>query len=201
MLSVYKRFLFAGNQKISFRGLFRAAKYTRLYYKERQELKKTHKLRFFDLPFLYRLQQQQSLLKTKSLHSTTISKFGQEKQSALISSSFSSNIISFFSDEKEKFKSQGISSYTLLKLYSIKNFVTRYLTIESISRWVVTYVNLYHKALEELVQGHREVTRNHETILDDGVKVSDKLKMFEDKLSGYNIDYEKVAEKFKKDKK
>ncbi|OMJ80498.1 hypothetical protein SteCoe_19248 [Stentor coeruleus] len=201
MLEVYKRFLFAGNQKISFIGIFRAAKYTRIYYKERKELKKIHKLRFFDYPFLYRLQQQQSSLQTKSLYSTTISKFAQEKHSALKSSSFSSNLISFYSDEKEKLKYQGISSYILQKLYSIKNLVSRYLTIESISKWIVTYANLYHKSLEELVQGHREVTKNHETILDDGVKVSDKLKIFEDKLKGYNIDYEKVAEKFKKDKK
>ena len=41
-----------------------------------------------------------------------------------------------------------------------------------------------------MVEGHREVTRNHETILEDGQTVSEKLKNFENKLSGVQIDYQ-----------
>lgn len=50
------------------------------------------------------------------------------------------------------------------------------------SQWAITYVNLYHKALQGLIEGHREVTKDHSTVLEDGLTVEAKLKTFEESL-------------------
>ena len=63
-------------------------------------------------------------------------------------------------------------------------YCKEHLKIDVISKFVVTYVNLYHKALESLVDGHREVTRNHETLLSDGKTVKEKLEKFEERIKG-----------------
>ena len=63
-------------------------------------------------------------------------------------------------------------------------YCKEHLKIDVISKFVVTYVNLYHKALESLVDGHREVTRNHDTLLSDGKTVKEKLEKFEERIKG-----------------
>jgi hypothetical protein len=62
--------------------------------------------------------------------------------------------------------------------------------LDSASKFFVKYVNLYHESLQQMVEGHREVTHNHSTVLEAGKTVDEKLKavrtkQFEAKLRSH----------------
>lgn len=54
--------------------------------------------------------------------------------------------------------------------------------LDSASKFFVKYANLYHECLQQLVEGHREVTQDKSTLLEDGETVDEKLKRFEASL-------------------
>ena len=195
MLKVYKKFLLA-DQRIIIRH-YNALKNTVYYYSQRAELKKKHKLCFYNLPHLAWLQYKHDNFLKKRLLINTIIQYQNERNEELqnfvtankLDSRFSTIKLSF-SKELQNIKSQGAISYILYKTQKSFDYIKARFNPEFISKWIVTYVNLYHKSLEAMVEGHREVTRNHETILEDGQTVSEKLKNFENKLSGVQIDYQ-----------
>ena len=192
MLSVFKKFLRSGDGKVSIPKIFFAARYTRQFYKERSALKKTHKLRARDLPGLFKLQRKFDALQSLSLQKAIFQQHLKEKSQAaseLMPPSKFSKIRSFLHSEHEKFKDQGLQAYTVSKALAAKSFVLARITPDFLSQWIVRYVNLYHKALEEMVEGHREVTRNHDTVLQDGETVRQKLEKFEEKLVQKQVEY------------
>eukprot|EP00361_Fabrea_salina_P002100 CAMPEP_0202428706 /NCGR_PEP_ID=MMETSP1345-20130828/2647_1 /ASSEMBLY_ACC=CAM_ASM_000843 /TAXON_ID=342563 /ORGANISM="Fabrea Fabrea salina" /LENGTH=132 /DNA_ID=CAMNT_0049039755 /DNA_START=220 /DNA_END=618 /DNA_ORIENTATION=- len=75
-------------------------------------------------------------------------------------------------------------------LQNIVSFLVSGKWMEKFAEWIVQYVNLYHKALQEMVEGHREVTRDHDTVLEDGKTVREKIQAFEQKLKNQTPNYE-----------
>lgn len=51
--------------------------------------------------------------------------------------------------------------------------------VDMVSQWLVRNINLYHEALHQLIEGHREVTQDHNTKFEDGQTVREKLQAFE----------------------
>jgi hypothetical protein len=81
------------------------------------------------------------------------------------------------------YHSEGTLSTRIIKtLENLTEWAKSGSWLDSFSGWIVKYVNLYHKALQELVEGHREVTHNYETVLEDGKTVKEKLDAFEAEL-------------------
>jgi hypothetical protein len=190
MISKYKQFLLNGNQKVTPFGILNALRCTFMYYKQRSRLKSKHKLRIYNIPYLAFLQIKQDSYKKRKLTEAIINQYKLEKNENLEDFIKSSGLNSKFNKlsdqivyEYNKIREEGFQNYLLKNLSSSRRHLAHYVTPENFSKWIVSYVNLYHKALEELVEGHREVTRNHDTILDDGETVSQKLEKFQNRLS------------------
>lgn len=186
MLRLFKTYIQRSEQKYNPLVLIKAAKFTISYYKERRQLKKTHKLRFIDLPSLLILQRKfdessKSLL-NKHIAEQLIKEKSESVHEFISNKSFISKASSFFSSEKSDLNAQGGKDYIKSKAHGIKSALNDKMTVDSTSKSFVKYVNLYHKSLESMVDGHREVTRNHDTILDDGKSVKEKLEIFEDRI-------------------
>lgn len=202
MNSKYKQFLLIGADRFIISKHYHAIKHTVLYYKQRSDLKSLHKLRISNVPFLIYSQHKHDSFKKQQLIKSVVSVYKHEQSEQLQEflakeKSMSSCTALYFQAEREELKKVGFLAYVFAKGAKGQRYIKSNFTADYVSKWVVGYANLYHKALEELVEGHREVTRNHDIVLDDGKTVADKLKTFQDKISGVKIDYEKIKD-FKK---
>ena len=186
MLRLAIDYIQRSEQKFNPLVYYKAAKFVSSYYKERRELKKTHKLRIIDLPSLLLLQRKFDESSKSLLNKHIIDQLIKEKSDSahefISNKSFISKASSFFSSEKSDLNAQGGKNYLKSKAIDVKSALNEKMTVDSTSKSFVKYVNLYHKSLESMVDGHREVTRNHETILDDGKSVKEKLEIFEDRI-------------------
>ena len=197
MLRKYKQFL--GTRKLTISGIWNALKLTKEYYKQRSALKTKHKLRFYNLPSLLYLQHKNDKALKNDLRTKIINQYKLERKEDLENILQSSNLNSKFhkiekisTRELQNLREKGFFSYSFEKLSELRIKLLVTLSPEVASKWIVKYVNLYHKSLEELVEGHREVTRNHDTVLDDGQTVNQKLQDFENKITKSTWDYEKL---------
>lgn len=188
MLKVFFKYLYAGDSKLKLTKIPKALKFSISYYKERKSLKKKHNLRLIDLPYILRLQYRFDKANKSYLANQVSSQLYKEKSDQFHEFLSQKHIISVIS---EKLKTQrnhlnelGIIGYSADRIRTVWKHLRENIKVDSISKFIVKYVNLYHKALESLVDGHREVTRNHDTILDDGKTVKEKLENFEEMIKG-----------------
>ena len=196
MIVKYRQFLITFADRFILFRHYNAARYTYFYYMQRSELKSKYKLRLHNIPYLIYKQQKKNYSQKKSLLNLIFSTYKSESQEKLENFVESNNfnlryirIENRLSHEFQSLKKSGLFAYCSSKLADSHRRSREKLNPEYISKWIVGYANLYHKSLEELVEGHREVTRNHDLILDDGKSVNQKLQEFQEKISGAKIDY------------
>lgn len=216
MYKKFKEFLNVPFRPITPRSLLDASKCTWLYYSQRRELAKEHKLRPYHLPYIlftqikvdykkWKINQDFNARLHKYQHKETLFRDITDvryyipdrhkilKESISPGLSITQRLRHFWTEIKSDSPFPANISFT------IQNFL-KYLRsaswISHFSAWVVNYINLYHKALQEMVEGHREATKNHQTII-NGQKIEDKLKDFEQKLNSNEFSYEKAKDSVK----
>lgn len=188
MLKVFVKYLYAGDSKLKLTKLPKALKFSISYYRERKLLKKKHNLRLLDLPYIMRLQYKFDKANKSYMAQQVSNQLYQEKSDQFQEFISKKKQFSVLSEklqaEKNCLKELGIKEYSVDRVKTGWKYFRENIKVDNISKFIVKYVNLYHKALESLVDGHREVTRNHDTILDDGKTVKEKLEIFEEKIKG-----------------
>jgi len=199
MINKYRVFLKAQGSK-SPSSQYQAAKLTLTYYRQRRSLVSTHSLHFYRYPILILRQFRHDWALQKLFSSYRIKIYSHNIQHTSLSDITSSvplypELLQYYKSKLAPFKhtrsqlsefwhriyhSEGTLSTRVIKtLENFTDWAKSGSWLDSFSGWVVKYVNLYHKALQEMVEGHREVTHNHDTVLEDGKTVKEKLDAFE----------------------
>ena len=199
MINKYRVFLKAQGSKspISF---YQAARLTLTYYSQRKCLISTHSLNLSKYPILFLQQYHHDWSLQKLFSSYRLKIYSQNIKNTSLQDITSSVPLYPELLQQLKFKltpfkhtqsqlrdfwhriycPEGTLSNQLLKtLENLSDWAKSGSWLDSFSSWIVKYVNLYHKALQEMVEGHREVTHNHTTVLEDGKTVQEKLEAFE----------------------
>mmetsp|Transcript_28525 Transcript_28525/g.50659 ORF Transcript_28525/g.50659 Transcript_28525/m.50659 type:complete len:193 (-) Transcript_28525:1311-1889(-) len=184
----FRLFLNYPAQPLSFSSIRWAFKLTSMSYREQRLLKAKYRLRLRDLPRLAYEQKTKDLARTKEIlelksqigldtvkeRSVLLSQPLKEIGSKIKESSAFNSVKGFWS---EIYVHEG----TVLQRMSgtgvnLSNKVKSFAWLDSFSKFFVKYVNLYHECLQQLVEGHREVSSDRSTRLDDGTTVEEKMR-------------------------
>ncbi|CAG9324105.1 unnamed protein product [Blepharisma stoltei] len=209
MLKQFKEFLNTPYRKVTPINIWNASKCTWNYYSQRRELSVKHKLRPYHLPYLIFQQQYLDYKRWKNSLDFNTKLYRYQHKETIFRDITE---VKYFIPDRQRILKESIKPGLTLKqklmhFWSeikvegplhimipgiLQNFL-KYLRsakwLDSFSKWIITYVNLYHKALQELVEGHREVTKNHSTEI-NGKTVEQKIKEFEEKLQSNQFSYE-----------
>ncbi len=184
--------------------LYRALAHTWAYYAQRRALCSRHALRSFRLPQLFLLQRQVDLSVRKSTSLRQLQLYTVSSQPSLFADNTEVQVIVPHRYEALKalhpvpFSSVrkvalGIWDRVYVREGSldqrvqgtIQNFYVYLRSLQYVdmtAKWLVQNINLYHEALHQLIEGHREVTQDHNTKLEDGQTVQEKMQAFEASL-------------------
>lgn len=184
------------------RSIVRAGKLTWNYYSSRRTLSRKYLLRPYYFPYLVYQQRIYNFNLTKRIIRLKLESFMEKPVNSEFSDvgtigyhlpnryeimrnsvSNGMNVREMAASAWESVRVEGPLQESLLPtLSNIWKKLKQAEWLTAVSQWAITYVNLYHKALQGLIEGHREVTKDHSTVLEDGLTVEEKLKKFEESL-------------------
>lgn len=184
--------------------LCRALAHTWAYYAQRRALCSRHALRFHCLPQLFLLQRQVDLSVRNSTHLRQLQLYTVSSQPSLFADNTEVQVtVPHRYEALQSLHPAALSStrQVLLgvwnKVYvregsldqrvqgTVQNCYAYFRSLQYVdltAQWLVRQINLYHEALHQLIEGHREVTQDHNTKLEDGQTVLERMQAFEASL-------------------
>ena len=211
-VATFRRYLNDPTDALTPWQVARAGVHTWRYYSQRRRLCTTHCLRPYHLPWLYVLQWRTDWTQRETVRWTKARLARDWRRDGVIRDCTEVQVRAPDRVEmlRERYPAAGFRPMSAVKefwravyvtegplpdrfqstLQNIFSYLKSLRYVDTVAQWIVTYLNLYHEALQQLIEGHREVTQDHSTKLDSGKTVSETLSAFEQSITEHMPKYQ-----------